>query len=62
MVFGDRTCLCNGNDLVIVAVACSLEVLWELCGLATARLAHDDSDGVALDSIQQGILVTSYRQ
>ena len=57
---GDLTCLCDGDDLVVVAVACSLEVLRELCGLATARLAHYDGDWIVLDGVEQGILVAGY--
>ena len=59
---GDLTCLCDGDDLVVVAVARSLEVLWELCGLATTSLTHYDGDRVVLNGIQQGIFVAGYRE
>jgi hypothetical protein len=58
----NRTCLCDCDDLVVVAVARSLEVLWELCGLATTSLTHYDGDRVVLNGIQQGIFVAGYRE
>ena len=60
MVIVDLTCLCDCDDLVIIAVACSLEVLRELGGLATTGLAHYDRDWIVLNGIQQCILVARY--
>jgi hypothetical protein len=60
--YGGLTCLCDCDDLVVVAVACSLEVLWELSGLATTGLAHYDGDRVVFDGVEQCILVAGYGQ
>jgi hypothetical protein len=62
MVIGVRTCLRDCNDFVVVAVSGSLEVLWELGGLATSCLADDDCYCVVFDGVEKGIFVTGYWQ
>lgn len=56
------TCLRDCNDLVVVAVASSFEVLRKLSCLATACLADNDCHCIAFDSVQQSIFVACYWQ